>query len=227
MLLLFVAILCCIMMLCFIMLCYIWFCYAVLLGCYGCCIVLRCFIQCFPNSIMLYRIVLCHVVLHSVLFSSITCYGTTYVIAKVSCPIISYHWLHAIYDKFSVSDILRYIFINNLHTVFNKISYVVLGFICICIYTCICICICAWLGSTTPPTNKTILLGGSFVVVSGVISKVPICITLVRELITPHIATHEPPSREAQTALLRLWVRCRVFGLDDWWIPSLESWWLG
>ena len=39
-----------------------------------------------------------------------------------------------------------------------------------------------------------LLLGGSRVVVSRVISKVTILITLIRGLITPLITTHEPPS---------------------------------
>ena len=39
------------------------------------------------------------------------------------------------------------------------------------------------------------LLGGSWVVISGVISKVTIVITHIRELITILITTHEPPSR--------------------------------
>ena len=39
------------------------------------------------------------------------------------------------------------------------------------------------------------LLGGSWVVISGVISRVTTIITHVRGLITLLIATHEPPSR--------------------------------
>ena len=39
------------------------------------------------------------------------------------------------------------------------------------------------------------LLGGSWVVISGLISKVTMLITLIRRLITPLITTHEPPSR--------------------------------
>ena len=38
------------------------------------------------------------------------------------------------------------------------------------------------------------LLGGSWVVISGVISRVTIVITQIRGLITPLITTHEPPS---------------------------------
>ena len=38
------------------------------------------------------------------------------------------------------------------------------------------------------------LLGGSWVVRSGVISRVTIVITHIRGLITPLITTHEPPS---------------------------------
>ena len=39
------------------------------------------------------------------------------------------------------------------------------------------------------------LLGGSCVVISRVISRVTILITLLRGLITPLIATYEPPSK--------------------------------
>ena len=39
------------------------------------------------------------------------------------------------------------------------------------------------------------LLGGSWGVISGVISKVTIVITHIMGLITPLITTHEPPSR--------------------------------
>ena len=39
------------------------------------------------------------------------------------------------------------------------------------------------------------ILGGSWVVVSGVISKVTVIITHIRGLITPLKTTHEPPSR--------------------------------
>ena len=38
------------------------------------------------------------------------------------------------------------------------------------------------------------LLGGSWVVISGVISRVTILITHIRGLISPLITTHEPPS---------------------------------
>ena len=37
------------------------------------------------------------------------------------------------------------------------------------------------------------MLGGSWVVISGVISRVAILITHIRGLITPPITTHEPP----------------------------------
>ena len=40
------------------------------------------------------------------------------------------------------------------------------------------------------------LLGGSWVVISGVISKVTIIIAHIRRLITRLITTHEPPSRK-------------------------------
>ena len=39
------------------------------------------------------------------------------------------------------------------------------------------------------------LLGGSWVVISRVISRVTILIIHIRGLITPLITTHEPPSR--------------------------------
>ena len=38
------------------------------------------------------------------------------------------------------------------------------------------------------------LLGGSWLVISGVICRVTIVITIIRGLITPVITTHEPPS---------------------------------
>ena len=41
------------------------------------------------------------------------------------------------------------------------------------------------------------LLGGSWVVISRVISPLILVITIVTLLITPLITTHEPPSREA------------------------------
>ena len=44
-------------------------------------------------------------------------------------------------------------------------------------------------------TVWVILLGGSWVVISGVISRVTMNITPARGLITPLITTHEPPSR--------------------------------
>ena len=39
------------------------------------------------------------------------------------------------------------------------------------------------------------LLGGSWVVITGVISRVTILTSHIRELITPLITTHEPPSK--------------------------------
>ena len=44
------------------------------------------------------------------------------------------------------------------------------------------------------------LLGGSWVVISRVISRVTIIITHTRGLITPLITTHEPPSRVVEVA---------------------------
>ena len=47
----------------------------------------------------------------------------------------------------------------------------------------------------TPPGHpSTVLLGGSWLVVSRVISRITIVITHIKGLITPHITTHEPPS---------------------------------
>ena len=45
-----------------------------------------------------------------------------------------------------------------------------------------------------PKPSTEGLLGASWVVISGVITKVTILITLIRGLITPPITTHEPPS---------------------------------
>ena len=42
--------------------------------------------------------------------------------------------------------------------------------------------------------DAALLLGGSWVVISRVISRVTIVITHIRGLITPLITTHEPPS---------------------------------
>ena len=39
------------------------------------------------------------------------------------------------------------------------------------------------------------ILGGSWVVISGVISRVTVLITHIRGHITPLITTHEPPSK--------------------------------
>ena len=44
------------------------------------------------------------------------------------------------------------------------------------------------------------VLGGSWVVVSGVISRVTIVLTYIRGLTTPLITTHEPPSRVLASA---------------------------
>ena len=49
----------------------------------------------------------------------------------------------------------------------------------------------------TPRTpNSGAVLGGSWVVISGVISRVTIVITHIGGLITPLITTHEPPSTD-------------------------------
>ena len=45
-----------------------------------------------------------------------------------------------------------------------------------------------------PTIAQPILLGGSWVVISGVLSMATIIITHIRGLTTPVITTHEPPS---------------------------------
>ena len=58
----------------------------------------------------------------------------------------------------------------------------------------------------TPPTQQhvgdsgLVLLGGSWVLITWVISRVTITITRIRGLITPLITTHEPPSRAREGA---------------------------
>ena len=61
---------------------------------------------------------------------------------------------------------------------------------------------CGWLKASAGVT----LLGGSWVVISGVISTVTILVTLLRGLITLLITTHEPPSRGSV-------VKCKGSGL--------------
>ena len=46
------------------------------------------------------------------------------------------------------------------------------------------------------------VLGGSWVVISGVISMVTLILTHFRGLITPFITTHEPPSRVAALLMI-------------------------
>ena len=56
----------------------------------------------------------------------------------------------------------------------------------------------ATLNSCLPAATQRALLGGSWVVISGVISRVTILnivITHIRGLLTPLITTHEHPSR--------------------------------
>ena len=60
----------------------------------------------------------------------------------------------------------------------------------------------AWANSRNKPgappaSTKQSPLGGSWVVISRVISPLIWVITIVILLITPHITTHEPPSRGA------------------------------
>ena len=50
----------------------------------------------------------------------------------------------------------------------------------------------AWNVSCLPGSD---LLGGSWVVIRGVISSAPVLITHIRGLMTPLITTHGPPSR--------------------------------
>ena len=51
-----------------------------------------------------------------------------------------------------------------------------------------------------PPSACLVVLGGSWVVISGVISPLICIVTL---LITPFITTHEPPSRVSGLKVLR------------------------
>ena len=57
------------------------------------------------------------------------------------------------------------------------------------------------------------LLGGSWVVISGVIGRVTIIITHIRELITPFITTHEPPSN---VRIKHIAVQMRLIALRLW-----------
>ena len=58
-----------------------------------------------------------------------------------------------------------------------------------------------------------VLLGGSWVVISGVISRVNILITQIRGLIIPLITTHEPPRRRDLSVVLYKESRfCEVWG---------------
>ena len=64
------------------------------------------------------------------------------------------------------------------------------------------------------------LLGGSWVVISRVRSRVTILITHIKGLITPLITTHEPPSRVQgrEMKLRRLEVKDTLFA----WFPHFE-----
>ena len=60
------------------------------------------------------------------------------------------------------------------------------------------------------------LLGGSWVVISGAISRVTIDITYIRGLITPLITTHEPPSNPQSkirnlAVAMKVWVGCETW----------------
>ena len=50
-----------------------------------------------------------------------------------------------------------------------------------------------------PKPTLDSLLGGSWAVISGVLSRVTIVIAHIRGLITPLITTHEPPSESKET----------------------------
>ena len=64
----------------------------------------------------------------------------------------------------------------------------------------------------TPSSFTKSVLGGSWVVISGVISSVTIVVTHIRALITPITTTHEPPSRVRQ--FLRREGRLRIGRLE-------------
>ena len=59
------------------------------------------------------------------------------------------------------------------------------------------------------------LLGGSWVVISGVVSLLIWVITIVALLLTPLITTHEPPSRLPRSNLLPLFLSQQEAGYPD------------
>ena len=65
------------------------------------------------------------------------------------------------------------------------------------------------------------ILGGSWVVISRVINRVTILITLLRGLITPLITTHEPPSRDSALGF-RSWGSAAEVAFV-WWVSFQVS----
>ena len=66
--------------------------------------------------------------------------------------------------------------------------------------------------------STQVILGGSWVVISGLISKVTIVITHIKGLITPLIAAHEPQSHTARL----IFAERRSSPLGPW-LPSQEE----
>ena len=66
------------------------------------------------------------------------------------------------------------------------------------------------------------LLGGSWVVIDGILRRVTILIHHIRGLITPLITTHEPPSRSSQ-ARLALDPTCRPLRTRSGSCPARHS----
>ena len=52
-----------------------------------------------------------------------------------------------------------------------------------------------WFGASLQIRSAKLLLGASWVIISGVIRRVTVIITQIKGFITPCITTHEPPSR--------------------------------
>ena len=62
-------------------------------------------------------------------------------------------------------------------------------------------------------TNHNHVLGGSWVVISGVISPLRWVISIVTLLITVLITTHEPPCRDAPSPAARCLIRTHILRL--------------
>ena len=62
------------------------------------------------------------------------------------------------------------------------------------------------------------LLGGSWVVISRVVSRITMVITYIRGLMTPLITTHEPPSRLPPVELTGFQVPSgsRLMSMNSW-----------